>query len=66
VLLRLSAVLHRSRLQKSLPQIEVEPGSRSLALSFPSGWLAAHPLTEADLHQEAEYLKSMAIELKIK
>jgi exopolyphosphatase/guanosine-5'-triphosphate,3'-diphosphate pyrophosphatase len=32
---------------------------RRLALRFPKGWLEQHPLTQADLAQEAEYL-SMA------
>lgn len=64
-LLRLSAVLHRSRLRQPLPEIAARADGRSLALSFPSGWLEAHPLTEADLQQEAEYLKAMNIEFKI-
>lgn len=64
-LLRLSAVLHRSRLRQALPEIAVAAEGHSLALAFPSGWLEAHPLTEADLQQEAEYLKAMNIEFKI-
>jgi exopolyphosphatase / guanosine-5'-triphosphate,3'-diphosphate pyrophosphatase len=65
-LLRLSAVLHRSRLQQALPEIAVSADSPALALSFPPGWLEAHPLTEADLQQEAEYLKAIGIELKVR
>jgi exopolyphosphatase/guanosine-5'-triphosphate,3'-diphosphate pyrophosphatase len=65
-LLRLAVVLHRSRLQQALPEISVKAALNALALSFPSGWLETHPLTEADLQQEAEYLQTIGIELKIK
>jgi exopolyphosphatase/guanosine-5'-triphosphate,3'-diphosphate pyrophosphatase len=65
-LLRLAVVLHRSRLQQALPDISVKTTPHALALSFPAGWLEAHPLTEADLQQEAEYLQTIGIELKIK
>lgn len=65
-LLRLSAVLHRSRLQQQLPDISVEAGTHSLTLSFPPGWLESHPLTEADLRREADYLQAIGIELYAK
>jgi exopolyphosphatase/guanosine-5'-triphosphate,3'-diphosphate pyrophosphatase len=65
-LLRLAVVLHRSRLQQPLPDIAAQAANGSLALTFPADWLQAHPLTEADLQQEAEHLKTIGIELKIK
>jgi exopolyphosphatase/guanosine-5'-triphosphate,3'-diphosphate pyrophosphatase len=56
LILRLAALLHRSRTPAALPQIEVTAAEKGLNLSFPRGWLAAHPLTAADLAQEREYL----------
>ncbi len=62
-LLRLSAVLHRSRSPTPLPALRLKAGDRRLKLTFPSGWLNEHPLTRADLEQESSYLKSARIEL---
>ena len=63
ILLRLSAVLHRSRSELPLPQIEAQADDDTLELKFPNGWLEAHPLTEADLAQEANYLQTADIRL---
>ncbi|MGB1879445.1 MAG: hypothetical protein ACPHTD_01900 [Gammaproteobacteria bacterium] len=37
-----------------------------MRLSFPTGWLAAHPLTRADLQSEADYLRAVELKLKFK
>ncbi|MDN5869632.1 MAG: exopolyphosphatase [Nitrococcus sp.] len=65
VLLRLAVVIHRARCDVNLEGLEVEAGADSLSLTFPSGWLAAHPLTEADLTQEGAYLEVAGMTLRV-
>lgn len=66
IILRLAALLHRSRtpgLQVSV-KCRLSNGRRSLDLDFPPQWLAQHPLTQADLEQEADYLKTADVRLR--
>lgn len=65
VLLRLSVVLHRSRSKDRLPAITFSADNKKIVMKFPEGWLDHHPLTLADLEQEAEYLSSAEFKLKI-
>jgi exopolyphosphatase/guanosine-5'-triphosphate,3'-diphosphate pyrophosphatase len=58
ILLRIAVLLHRSRSDLSLPHISYHAESKLLKMEFPPGWLAEHPLTQADLKTEARYLKS--------
>lgn len=57
VLLRLAVVLHRSRSRQALPSLRLRVKGSEITLEFPSGWLEDHPLTRADLLEEARYLK---------
>jgi len=65
VLLRLGVLLHRGRSTEALPPIGLTAKGRSLELQFPAGWLDDHPLTQADLDQETEYMKAVGFKLKI-
>jgi exopolyphosphatase/guanosine-5'-triphosphate,3'-diphosphate pyrophosphatase len=65
VLLRLAALLHRSRSPSDLPVIRLTPRKESLELEFPQGWLDANPLTAADLTQEQSWLKARGFELAV-
>lgn len=65
-LLRLAVVLHRSRSEAALPPVALRARDSGLRLRFPEGWLDAHPLTRADLAQEADYLKAAGIKLKLR
>ncbi|MEO0424885.1 MAG: Ppx/GppA phosphatase family protein [Pseudomonadota bacterium] len=65
VLLRLAVVLHRSRNPASLPGIELSARDHAVSVAFPEGWLSEHPLTQADLLDEAEYLQGIGIDLKL-
>ncbi|QXP86145.1 Ppx/GppA phosphatase family protein [Methylococcus sp. ANG] len=56
VILRLAVVLNRSR-HNVPPHTTLERRGNAIALRFPEGWLNDHPLTSADLEQEAEYLR---------
>ena len=59
ILLRLAVLLNRSRAATPLPTIRLSPGENELGIGFASGWLAEHPLAQADLDQEREYLAAI-------
>jgi len=65
VLLRLAVLLHRARAPRALPEIALKVRGRSLEVAFPKGWLAEHPLTNADLEQEREYLQAAGFRLRV-
>ncbi len=65
VLLRLAALLNRSRSPSDLPAIALTTGKGSLELKFPRRWLADNPLTAADLEQETEWLKERGFTLTV-
>lgn len=64
VLLRLAAVLHRSRLDAALPEFRLEARDTRLRIVFPPEWLDAHPLTRADLEQERVWLAAGGMTLE--
>ena len=64
LVLRLAVLLHRSRTPAGHPPLRVAAGERELAVSFPAGWLAAHPLTAADLALERDYLARAGLSLR--
>lgn len=63
VLLRLAVVLHRNRSAEPLPAFTLRAQGDELALAFPAGWLEDHPLTRADLEEEAERLAVVDVTL---
>lgn len=65
VLMRLAVLLHRGRSATALPPIEVTARSRSLEVRFPARWLKEHPLTMADLQQEAVYLRQVGFRFRV-
>ncbi len=66
VILRLAVVLNRARSDGSLPAVRLKPKREGLRLTFPEHWLDEHPLTRADLNQEADYLQTLGITLKFR
>ncbi|MCY3593184.1 MAG: Ppx/GppA phosphatase family protein [Acidobacteria bacterium] len=64
VLLRLAAVLHRSRRDEPLA-VKLEVDGRDLRLILPAAWLEKSPLTRADLRQEARYLAAARYRLTV-
>ena len=64
ILLRLAVILRRSRSNQPLPALDLTVEAKVLTLTFPGGWLTAHPLTRADLEEEAQYLAAAGYELK--
>ncbi|PHS69977.1 MAG: exopolyphosphatase [Methylophaga sp.] len=66
VLLRLSIVFNRGRSEKADTTVKLKVIKKGLKLILPIGWLELHPLTEADLLYEVDYLKVVDFKLKIK
>ncbi|MCZ6917886.1 MAG: exopolyphosphatase [Gemmatimonadetes bacterium] len=64
VVLRIAALLHRSRWPTGEPSPTWEAQSDRLRLTLRRGWLAEHPLTEADLGEERRQLKRVKITLE--
>lgn len=66
VLLRLAMVFNRGRSEQADTYVKLKQSDKALVVILPENWLDEHPLTEADLLQEAKYLKAVDIKLKIK
>ena len=64
-LLRLSIVLHRSRLPNTQIAAQWRASGEVLHLEFPRRWLSGHPLTRADLSSEKVQLDRLGIELSV-
>ena len=65
ILLRLAIVLNRSRSSRSMPTFQLEAKGKRLSLGLPEGWLREHPLTRADLEQEASFLEAAGYQLSV-
>jgi len=65
VLFRLAVLLNRSRSPQGVPLLEVGDDWQILLLRFPAGWSESHPLTRADLEQEAGYLGALGVGLRL-
>ena len=61
-LLRLAVLLHRGR-GEECPAVELAVDGAAMRLVFPPGWLGDHPLTAADLEQEAAWLAAAGVTL---
>jgi exopolyphosphatase/guanosine-5'-triphosphate,3'-diphosphate pyrophosphatase len=60
---RLAVLLNRSRSPHELPAISLDVCGESIKLVFPDGWLAANPLSSADLDREKKYLEDVGLVL---
>jgi exopolyphosphatase/guanosine-5'-triphosphate,3'-diphosphate pyrophosphatase len=65
VLLRLAVLLHRSRSSEVKPALELTVAGETLNVGFPDGWLDTHPLTRAELDEEAGRLAAAGLELRL-
>jgi exopolyphosphatase/guanosine-5'-triphosphate,3'-diphosphate pyrophosphatase len=63
VLLRLAVLFHRGRTDEQVPDVVLKVGKSFIEVNFPYGWLDQHPLTQADLGKEYDYLKEANIKL---
>ena len=64
VVLRLAVLVHRSRSAMGKPNPLLKVGENKLRISFADDWLKAHPLTLAELDEEAKRLKAAKLKLK--
>ena len=65
ILLRLAALLHRSRKDETAVIEQVVAGENTLTLHFAEHELIHHPLQRASLEQEARYLKKVEFNLEV-
>ena len=63
LLLRLAVILHRSHSQVTVPVPRCCMKAKDIRLIFPAHWLEQHPLTRADLEEEARRLARRNIRL---
>ncbi|MDP7034854.1 MAG: exopolyphosphatase [Planctomycetota bacterium] len=63
-LLRLAVLFHRSRSSQPLPKMKIKVRKKGFKLEVPHDWLESNPLTETDLQEEIQALKSIDIELQ--
>lgn len=66
ILLRIAVLLNRSRSSNIIPEIKIHVSETGFEMGFPEKWLSEHPLTEADLITEKDYLKAIDITLDFK
>jgi exopolyphosphatase/guanosine-5'-triphosphate,3'-diphosphate pyrophosphatase len=66
IVLRTAIRLARGRSPTPPPPVTATARKGGLELGFPSGWIEAHPLTHADLLEEADKLKGIGFELKVR
>jgi len=65
ILLRLAALIHRSRTGGAVPDLRLRVQGRTLRLQVPAAWLESNPLTLADLERERDYLDEADYKLLI-
>ena len=65
-LLRLAALLSRSRTTDPLPALRASAEDKTLRLDLPASWLDQHPLTRADLEQEVSFFKILDLKLQVR
>ncbi|TAH38096.1 MAG: exopolyphosphatase [Planctomycetota bacterium] len=66
LLLRLAVRLNRSRSPDAAPRVKMQVEDEDVRLSFPDGWLDSHPLTRADLEEEAAYVRGAGFKLSFR
>jgi exopolyphosphatase/guanosine-5'-triphosphate,3'-diphosphate pyrophosphatase len=65
LLLRLAVCVNRARSPHGVPAGVLSAGARRVALTFPRGWLDRHPLTRADLRNEADAFRVAGVSLAV-
>ncbi|MGD8175167.1 exopolyphosphatase [Marinimicrobium sp. ARAG 43.8] len=65
VLLRLAVIFNRAQNKGALPALALTCEAQRLSVTLPEEWLANNPLTQADLENEADYLRDIGYELAL-
>jgi len=66
LLLRLSILLHRARHTQKLDTVHIKVDADAIVVTASTTWYEAHPLTTADLHNEAALIEPTGIKLVLK
>lgn len=64
-LLRIAVILHRGHSDECTPAVRAGASAETLALTFPPGWLEAHPLSCRELEVEVGQLARAGIRLEV-
>lgn len=64
IILRIAVLLNRSRHAELVPVEHFAIDGKTISLRMGGNWLASHPLTAADLEEEARYLKKLGYRLE--
>lgn len=64
-LLRVALRLRRDRTARRIPEVGIKASGSRYRLTFPDDWLERHPLTRADLVQEARQLEAFGVVLEL-
>lgn len=65
ILLRIAVIFHRGKKAEKLPAILISADKSEISLHLPQKWLNQHPLTRADLENEARYLQDIHHHLEL-
>ena len=65
VILRIAILINRDRVAKKLPKLTIEEDDGTLIITINKKWLEMHPLTDAELEQEQNYLKALSVKVKL-
>jgi len=66
MILRLAVLLNRSRKGTEQPPVRIDVSEKRINIAFDADWLAANPLTIADLEREKEFLEQVGYDLVIR
>jgi len=66
LLLRLAVLLQRSRYTQNLDTVHVKIEKNSVLITASNQWFESHPLTTADLNNEAKLIQSTGVDLTLK
>ncbi len=63
MILRLAVLLNRSRKGNDRPPVKIDVADNTINIAFDADWLAANPLTIADLEREQDFLSQVGYKL---
>jgi exopolyphosphatase/guanosine-5'-triphosphate,3'-diphosphate pyrophosphatase len=66
LILRLAVLLNRSRGHQPVPELVFTPRKNGYEIGTPEGWLAANPLSRADLEEEVARLRDAGLEVVVR
>ncbi len=65
ILLRLAVLMHRGRSASGKPMLLLDANNDDVRVNIPTDWLENHPLTRAELEEEAERLQAAGYRMRL-